>query len=654
MTVLAIDCETFLIQRDRPFPPVVSLAWAEGSRNAVLPHTSAEVWIAGVLSDPTQRLCGHNIAYDHCTLAASYPALLPAIFDAYKAGRITDTQLRQQLIMIACKHIVGDDAAVRGHSLAGLYQDCFDEPIPGPGGNKGSVTETPDHVRYTYGSLYGVDFADWSDEHVEYARQDPIATLRIHDLQQEKAGDLLRDDAFQAYSAFVLSLISANGMRTDPGRVAALKARETAAADALQPELVAEGLLEPRYGLVRDGKPQIGWTLKQEPARARIEAACLAKGLEPIMTKPKNPKAEPQISFERSACVWAEDPVMLRRADYVSHQKILGTYIPALEQGYELPITSRYGLAATGRTTASAPSLPLVGTNLQNAPRREGVRECYIPREGKLLMAADFEGAEMHTLAQVCLQRVGYSVLGDTLNAGRDAHINTARYLLGGARTPLDYDDLALRVKQGDPEAKLARQDAKPVNFGFGGFMHEKTFVHTQLKEGKRWSLQDAHDAREAWLTAYDEMPLYFESCKLELGAHRKCVVELGWYKRLRMVRGMPTICNGFFQALTADGAKKAVNEVVRVCLCEPDSALARNNTYGVNFVHDELITETDDSDVDTLQEVAREFGDIMTREFNELVPDYPTSVEVVFARYWSKAMRPVFDSAERLVPWNG
>ena len=146
----------------------------------------------------------------------------------------------------------------------------------------------------------------------------------------------------------------------------------------------------------------------------------------------------------------------------------------------------------------------------------------------------------------------------------------------------------------------------------------------------------------------------YCEFNKRELGHERKCTIELPWSRRLRLVKGMPTICNTKFQSLTADGAKKAVNEVVRTCLCEPGSALYQNGTFGVNFVHDELIAETRDGDLDMMQLVALEFGEIMTREFNELVPDYHTSVEVVFARYWSKAAKPVHDSEGRLIPWSG
>ncbi len=659
MSMLAIDNETFLIARDRPLPPVVCLSFAHvtadgETHSAVLPHTSVESFIADQLAQAGQRFVGHNIAYDFGTLAASYPKLLPAIFAVYKAGCVTDTQIRQQLYDIASGRVMADDR-VRGYSLDGLYEACFEEKIPGP--SKTGV----DSVRLRYGEMYNIDFADWPDPFVDYSRQDPIATLRIHDLQDEKVGDKLRDDAFQSYSAFVLSLISAKGMRTDPARVAALKALKTAEAAALEPELLAAGMLEPRLALKRDGGHRIGWIKKMQPARERIAEVCARQGIKPYLTdsgvklqREGKPTGIEHIAIDRTACVWAGDALMLRRADYVSAGKILETYIPVLEQGYELPITSRFNLAATGRTTSSAPSLPIVGTNLSNAPRAPGVRECYVPRERKVYMTGDFSKAEMHTLAQVCLRRVGYSVLGDTLTAGRCPHVNTARYLLGGALTPLDYDDLYLRYKQGDPEADKARQNAKPVNFGFGGYMHEATFVKTQLREGVRWTLEDAKLARGAWLVAYPEMPGYFEGCRRELGPLGQCVVELHWSRRLRKVRGLPTICNTFFQALTADGAKKAINEVVRTCLTEEGSAMYRNNTYAVNFVHDDLNCETDDSDVDTLQLVAAEFKAIMEDEFNELVPDYPTTVDVLFARYWSKNAKPVYDAQERLIPWNG
>ncbi len=117
MKTLAWDVESFLIERTRPFPPVVCLSWYDGERGTVLPHGEGlRKFVARELADPEVRLLGHNLAYDHGVLEASYPELLPAIFAAYKAGRCTDTQITQLLIDIAIGRIAADDR-VRGYSL---------------------------------------------------------------------------------------------------------------------------------------------------------------------------------------------------------------------------------------------------------------------------------------------------------------------------------------------------------------------------------------------------------------------------------------------------------------------------------------------------------------------------------------------------------
>jgi hypothetical protein len=186
MKTIAIDNETFLITRTRPFPPVVCLSWCDGAQSAVIPHTSVEEWIADKLHDPDVGFVGHNIAYDFGTLAASYPKLLRPIFHAYKAGRVTDTQIRQQLFDIAVGRTLADEG-VRAYSLAALYKLCFDRDLPG--GPKTSILDEASHVRYNYSRLYDVDFADWPDEYIEYARNDAVCTFEIFQ-EQNKARHL--------------------------------------------------------------------------------------------------------------------------------------------------------------------------------------------------------------------------------------------------------------------------------------------------------------------------------------------------------------------------------------------------------------------------------------------------------------------------------
>lgn len=626
LTTLALDNETFLITRERPAPIVVSTAVTDGDYVKLMTNgPELEQWFHDALDDLEINFVGHNIAYDFMTAAATWPSLLTPIFDAYGIGRITDTGIRQQLFDIAMGRVFSGDK-VRSYSLGNLYEKIFDEKLP----NKGSVLDDPDNPRYNYGKLYGVPVEEWPYESIKYAKDDAVYTWRVWN-EQNKVAHLLRDDPFQAYVAFCLSLISVHGMRTDPIQVERFRDDMTTKMKDLEPELIAAGLL------VWD-KRKGGFVKKQNVARARIAASCDAIGVKALETD------KGQISIDKASCYWAQDELMIKRANYSTYEKMLSTYVAFLEQGSRLPITTRFHLVATGRTSSSGPSKPLVGGNFQNMPRMEGPRECIVPRAGKVFLAGDFSGAELHALAQVCKYKLGYSALGDALLAGTDVHLLVAAQSLG-----IPYDDAVSRYNADDKEVSKARQDAKPANFGFGGGMGVKTFIRTRLKEGEVWTEPQTLALKRAWLNAFPEMVEYFEVCNKELGPKGSAIVEFYYSKRMRKIRGFPTMCNGWFQALTADGAKMAIAEVIYRCYADPRSYL-----YGcrpTNFVHDELILEIPDNPA-VWTNIVEEFSTTMEEEFNLVVPDYPTKVDAVLMRRWSKHAKPVTDADGNLIPW--
>lgn len=637
MKTIAIDNETFLITRQRPAPVVVSTAIAHGNECEIKVNSwELYEWFHNNLRDPDICFVGHNIAYDMITAAATWPQLLPHIFDAYTAGRVTDTGIRQQLFDIAYGRTYADDK-LKAYSLSSLHEMIFEEKLA----NKQSVLDDPENPRYNYGRLFGIPLEQWPQDYVDYAKNDALYTWKIWN-EQNKVSDLLRDDAFQTYTAFCLSLISIHGMKTDPVQVERFRADMQAKMKTLEPELIEAGLL-------KWDKRKGGFVKKMDVARKRIVDACEARGVKPHFTKTK------LIAIDKAACYWAQDELMIKRAQYSTAEKMISTYIAFLEQGYTLPITTRFHLVATGRTSSSGPSKPLVGGNFQNMPRGGGTnediipigntpRECIIPRPGKIFLAGDFSGAELHTLAQVCKYKLGYSTLGDALLDGTDVHLLVASKALG-----IEYARAKELKEAGDKTVKKARQDAKPANFGFGGGMGIKTFILIRLKEGEFWDYEKAAALKNAWLEAFPEMSDYFDVCKNELGPKEVATVEFYHSKRLRKIRGFSTMCNGFFQALTADGAKLALNEVIRRCYTDIKSAL-----YGarpVNFVHDELILEIDD-DPKKWPTVTSEFSEVMASEFNNVVPDYPTKVDAVLMRRWSKGAEPIFNVKGDLVPW--
>lgn len=661
----AWDLETFLIERERPAPEPVCLSWYDGRRGAVIPHGPAlRDWIGRQLEDPGVRLVGHNVAYDCAVVLARYPELGPALFATLEAGRITDTMVRQQLFFIAQRPSFDD--SVPAYGLAQLVRLIFDRDI--------SAGKGPDAWRYRYGELYGTAFDTWPQEALDYPLSDARETWLCWNEQETKAGDRIRDDAFMTYAAFCLYLMSCRGMRTDPAAVDRLEAFWTAEIERLRPVLLSGGLLA-YEGPKKD--PRRHLKKKTKPARARMAQAWAAlharqdaagdDRIAPYLTDSAEKRkraakrdggapfepTEADLSIDKAACVITGDALMLDRARYVLAEKILSTYVPPMRAGTVGPLSTRFNLASTMRTTSSAPREPVIGTNLQNAPRDGGVRECIVPRPGHALLMMDLSSAELHTLAEVCKRVVGYSTLGDLLLSGEDAHLYLACKLLGIAFN----DDAKARKRDGDPIILAARQRAKPGNFGFGGAMGWVKFILYNLRQASLYkngspavdaqvfAPAEARALRAAWLEAYPEMAEYFEACKRELGPAESCVIELWPGGPLRRVKGLSMIANSKFQAPAARGAKMGVTAITR------EAHVGRlRRLYPVNFVHDEVVGELEISK--NMHEDACFAAKLMQDEFNKMVPTYPTKVEPVLATCYSKKAEPTFDAAGRLIPW--
>ena len=104
---------------------------------------------------------------------------------------------------------------------------------------------------------------------------------------------------------------------------------------------------------------------------------------------------------------------------------------------------------ATGRTSSVKP-------NLQNPPRKGGIRECFVARHGYYFAFCDYSFIELCTLAQSCLEYFGWSHMADAINAGLDPHLDMAASMLG-----IDYDEAKRRKKADDPQIAEYRQLSK-------------------------------------------------------------------------------------------------------------------------------------------------------------------------------------------------
>lgn len=387
----------------------------------------------------------------------------------------------------------------------------------------------------------------------------------------------------------------------------------------------------------------------------------------------------PGVATGRDALTESGNELLIEFAEYSESDKIPTTYIPWLREGIgpdgsARPLTLRPNvLLANGRAS--------YGGVVQLLPRAGGVRECIIPRPGKVLCSCDFGGLELATHAQSCLWIVGWSKLADALNTGVKVHD-----ALGAKMAGIDYAAFTARVKAGDKAAKNYRQAAKPPNFGFPGGMGAPKLVLQQRKQGPdtvgpdgrkykglrfcilvggaqscgdrkltEWKrkpisptcaacIEVAELIRAQWLEQWPENKPYFEY----IGNLVDTVGEVRQHVSGR-VRGGVMFCdaaNTYFSGLASEGAKMAL------CRAAFEEYVVRSSPlYGcrtILFAHDELVVEMD---ADRAHEAAQRLSEIMVESMKVYTPDVAIEAPPALMPRWFKGADPIYHGG-RLVPW--
>ena len=257
----------------------------------------------------------------------------------------------------------------------------------------------------------------------------------------------------------------------------------------------------------------------------------------------------------------ALDPLLSLWDERKRLQKIITDYLPKMHYddgsgnlvpakiircGYNpLVLTGR----SSGRTSSMYPS-----RNDQNVDPR--VRPCTIPRPGNVIISTDYNGMELGTLAQKCVNLFGASELANKINAGIDTHAFLAAQIAfamdkefqqivlnihdnQNIHPDIIYDDFAqLKNVKESCESELKeftqiykglypdldrpvmwsdffnhyRTLAKPTGLGYPGGLGPATMIsYAKATFGLTLTFPVAKNLREIWLETYPEMGMYLE-----------------------------------------------------------------------------------------------------------------------------------------------
>lgn len=603
------------------------------------------------LSDDGTIIVGHNTAYDLGVAVANRPRLIVPVFMKYEKGLVHDTMIRQQLIDIATGEMKffedeDGDQIKTTYTLADLSYRLLKKWL-----------KKEDTWRLKYALLDGVPLLEWPEDARKYAIDDAVTTLEVWEKQEVIAGvgatcEGIPNSVEQHQAAWALHLMSMWGVRTDGEMVAKLR-------ESLSAELAEKMIALRPTGLFKIAPARINRKKEHVPEKVsknmaaihqRVAEAYTRKAIEEANAQGKEPDLEHAVPLTESGKNIAADKKTLKEsgdkdlaalAEAGAVSKLLDTYVPVLESGTRVPITPRYNvLVETGRTSCSKP-------NIQNPPRKGGVRECFVARPGYVYAFSDYDTLELRSLAQVCLDMIGRSEMAEALRRGEDLHLSLAAEMMG-----ITLADAKARFDAGDAEVKEYRQQAKPANFGFPGGMAAQSFREYAEGYGIFLTVEQAEEIHETWFGKWTEMSPYFALIK-ELTESGQPIVQV----RSGRVRGGASFCaaaNGFFQGLAADGAKEACWLVAKECYVDKTSPL-----YGcrpVFFIHDELGLEIPFTNFgpERSAAAAERLSVVMIEAMKRWIPDVPISCKPVMVRRWFKGAEQVkvdIDGRPTLVP---
>lgn len=299
--------------------------------------------------------------------------------------------------------------------------------------------------------------------------------------------------------------------------------------------------------------------------------------------------------------------------EYRSLSKLKSTYLDLLPREVNaetgrVHTSFNQAVAATGRLSSSDP-------NLQNIPIRtelgRKIRDAFIPRDGWVILAADYSQIELRILAHLSKDEA----LVEAYTTGADVHRQTASALFG---VPVEEVDREMRAR------------AKTVNFAV-------IYGQTEFALARNLKIERSEARRyiEAFFERYKGVARYMEESAEEarrtgyaktILERRRSIPDLNSENRNLRAAAERIARNTPIQGSAADIIKRAMvdlHEAMR---------RARYESRILLTVHDELVFEIAPDERDELEPLIRE------KMEGAAQLDLPLTVEIGYGKNWGEA----------------
>ena len=279
-------------------------------------------------------------------------------------------------------------------------------------------------------------------------------------------------------------------------------------------------------------------------------------------------------------------PIIDDILEYRQVTKLHGTYAAALptvaDENGRIHTDFKQALTATGRLSSAEP-------NLQNIPIRtkmgRQMRKYFIARDGYSLVDADYSQIELRLLAHIS----GDYTMRESFISGEDIHTKTAAAVFGLPESEVTED---------------MRKRAKAVNFGIvygiGGF---------SLAKDIGTSVAEATGYIKNYKMNYPDIERYLDEVVKDAERDGYTTTAFGRRRYIPEIHSQ----NGNMRAF---GRRVAMNapiqgtaaDIMKLAMLKVDAALKREKLDAriVMQVHDELVIEVCDSQIEKCRELVR------------------------------------------------
>ena len=558
-SILSVDTETDYV----PFTQVADLATMQVFNGKKVVYVMAEDVSKFLDLHKDSTLFFHNAPFD-LDVISNHIHVKQWTYDVVDRAKVYDTQILYKLWHLAHVGFVPFKS-----SLAHLSSSFF-----------GEVMSKDNEIRCNFMEYKNVPIEDIPEEFVVYGAKDVVATWDayfelVSRIKRYDQHNTLLSHNIQLKGAVALDHIYKNGIKVD------LKARD-------QKLKEMRALMEEKA----DTLATYGWVRGTKGIKERYENIIDLIGLSNVLPRTE----DGSISSKREDLTHYNDhPFISAYLDFHEVEKAT-TFI---RNWCTERIHPRYSaILNTGRTSCSGGDN---ACNIQQIPRIGGIRELFIPEEGKVFVDIDYSALELAGLAQVCITEFGYSKMADLINEGKCLHYYTASNVYRKPEEEITKDE---------------RQFAKIPNFAFPTNMSPSTFVSYCKGYNVPMTEEQGEEVKRAYAETYPEISQDFWN--VPFGENTVYTLT----GRARANCSYTAYLNTKFQGLCADGAKLALYEV--------DKAGYKI----VAFIHDQIMVEAPKSlSLDTLNTVSQ----IMIESMQEVIPDVKISVEGEILERWKK-----------------